>query len=76
MTDVAHIRVECPESTRGVIAASRSARFFLTLPGAEEVEVSSWMTGADMSVGINDVRRVTLQTVCSYEVGFVPDRTR
>lgn len=64
------VRVVKPAGSRGVMSAGRNTRFFLTLPGHEEVEVSNWMTGAQLSVDISDLDRVEIRGICSLQIEY------
>ena len=66
---VPHVRVVMPSRSIGVLAAARGARFYITLPGQSEVE-ARWLTGADLHLSIDDVRRVDLHTIASLQVEY------
>lgn len=65
--NVPHVRVVKPLAMKGVLASGRSTRFFLTLPGMDEVEVTS-MRGAELATSIDGADEVVLRLYASLEV--------
>lgn len=64
------VRVVKPAASRGVLSAGRNTKFFLTLPGQEEVEVSNWLTGASLATDVHDLDTVELRGYCSLQIEY------
>ena len=67
------VRVVKPFASRGVLSAGYKTRFFLTLPGQEEIEVSNWMTGAKMETDIHSVDSVQISGYCSLQIEYADE---
>lgn len=66
---IPHIRVVKPEGWRGILVHPRGTRFFITLPGDEERELTA-MRGAELSTNIDGPDEVTLRMLATMEVVY------
>lgn len=73
MIPTPHVRVSYPaDLEKGQIRSPRLARYFITMPGQEEVPLES-MISAELRVDINEPERVHIEFYGTIEITYDDD---
>lgn len=71
-TPVPHIRVVKPMKNLGKLTTGRLTKFYITLPGHEEIEVPM-MRSARLDTRYDDVDLVTIEMIASIEILYADE---
>lgn len=70
--NVPHIRVVKAAATRGVLASGRNTRFYLTLPGEEEKEITA-MRSATLTTSYDGPDEVQITMLATIQIEYASE---